>query len=61
MAGEIRRAYEAGLTCGEIALALGGPAAGTAAATVCAAAELKGVPLTEKVQQLASAIFGAMR
>jgi hypothetical protein len=53
---EIRRAAQAGLTCGEIALALGGPAAATAAATVCGFAELKGVPIEETVQKLATVL-----
>jgi hypothetical protein len=61
VAGEIRKAAQAGLTCGEIALALGGPLAATAAATVCGAAELKGIPLEENVTRLANAIFGAIK
>ena len=36
------RAFAAGLSCGEVA-ALAGPAAATAAATVCAALELRGI------------------
>jgi hypothetical protein len=33
--------------------------AATAAATVCGAAELKGIPIEETVQKLATAIVGA--
>lgn len=46
------RDFRAGVECGEIALALGGPAAGTAAAAICFELSRRGFNPAQKAREL---------
>jgi hypothetical protein len=62
VANELRNAWDAAKSCGELALIASGgnPIAATAAATACGGAQLKGLPVEETIQKLAHAIAQAL-